>query len=284
MVCHPHIAFDPTSCVHVLSSSTAWMNWQHTPTGQLAKKWFEDHCAQAIAYVFGYYALQLGLPHYFTLSTSRIHTRCLVLEALEALEASENLEGLDKEKGHSHDMDSQQTQLLSRWSQLPLPSQSVDLITLPHTLENTQEPSALLAEVARVLVPEGHVWIGGFNAHSLWTKHLRRTLPLRQLMTVGQIKQQLQTHGLSIVQGQFGVYRPWATQADAWNRWQWLDLAGNRWWPAWGACYSLLAVKRVAGLQLQGSAWSRWQPPWKTAPASATASHLPSSFFSGKKS
>jgi hypothetical protein len=271
MVCHSPLEFDSTSCLQASSSRAAWMNWLCTPTGKLAKTWLEESCAQAITDVFGYYALQLGGPGYCTLSTSRIQTRCLVLETLEALESFDDM-------GHS------QGQLLSRWTQLPLPSQSVDLITLPHTLECHPEPSALLAEVARVLVPEGHVWLGGFNAHSLWTKPLRRTLPLRQLMTVGQIKSELQSHGLSIVQGQFGVYRPWVTHADAWRRWQWLDLAGNRWWPAWGACYSLLAVKQVAGLQLQNPVWSRWQLPWKAAPASAVSSHTSSPFFSGERS
>jgi hypothetical protein len=42
---------------------------------------------------------------------------------------------------------------------------------------------------------------------------------------------------------------------------EWMDRAGPRWWPIFGAAYFLVAVKRVHGVRLMGAAW-------KAAPAS----------------
>ena len=52
--------------------------------------------------------------------------------------------------------------------QLPLASQSVDLVVLPHVLEGHPNPHDVLREVERVLMPEGQVVISGFNTASLW--------------------------------------------------------------------------------------------------------------------
>src|SRR3989441_4060051 len=52
--------------------------------------------------------------------------------------------------------------------QLPLASQSVDLVALPHVLEFHHNPHDVLREVERVLMPEGQVVISGFNSASLW--------------------------------------------------------------------------------------------------------------------
>src|SRR5690606_4575216 len=51
---------------------------------------------------------------------------------------------------------------------LPLASQSVDLLVLPHTLEYADDPHAVLREAERVLIHEGRLIIAGFNPWSLW--------------------------------------------------------------------------------------------------------------------
>lgn len=58
--------------------------------------------------------------------------------------------------------------VISAPSELPLASDSVDAILLPHSLEMTRDPHALLREVDRVLTARGHLLILGFNPISLW--------------------------------------------------------------------------------------------------------------------
>jgi hypothetical protein len=65
-----------------------------------------------------------------------------------------------------------------------------------------------------------------------------------------------------VEQGEFGCYRP-AMRSEKWlQRFEWLDLAGARWWPILGSAYFLVAVKRVRGMRLLG-------PAWKAKPALA---------------
>ncbi len=60
---------------------------------------------------------------------------------------------------------------------LPLASGSVDVVVLVHQLEFTPRPHQVMREAARVLAPEGHMLVLGFNPISLWG--LRRVLSAR---------------------------------------------------------------------------------------------------------
>jgi SAM-dependent methyltransferase len=51
---------------------------------------------------------------------------------------------------------------------LPFPSDSIDAIVLPHTLELVEDPYAVLREAERVLCAEGCLTICGFNPFSGW--------------------------------------------------------------------------------------------------------------------
>jgi len=47
-------------------------------------------------------------------------------------------------------------------------SDSIDAVFLPHVLETTDDPHAVLREVDRILRPDGHVVIAGFNPWGWW--------------------------------------------------------------------------------------------------------------------
>jgi hypothetical protein len=80
-----------------------------------------------------------------------------------------------------------------------------------------------------------------------------------ELIGLGRLKDWLSLLGFEIEQGGFGLYKP-AIKSEKWlSKFKWLELAGNRWWPIFGDCYYLVAVKRVRGMRLMG-------PGWKTAP------------------
>ena len=56
---------------------------------------------------------------------------------------------------------------------LGIGTDSVDAVLLPHTLERTASPHGILREVDRVLRPDGHLIVLGFNAVSAWgLRHL----------------------------------------------------------------------------------------------------------------
>lgn len=51
---------------------------------------------------------------------------------------------------------------------LAVATDSVDAVFLPHILESSEDPHAVLREVDRILRPDGHVVIAGFNAWGWW--------------------------------------------------------------------------------------------------------------------
>ena len=151
---------------------------------------------------------------------------------------------------------------------LPFPNASIDLIVLPHALEQARDPHQTLREVERVLVPEGRVVIAGFNPASLWglrqrAGHLRRGLGFGReqrlyLPRAGEfigywrLRDWLRLLGFEVEAGRFGCWRP-PLRSDKWlQRFAWMDRIGDRWWPVLGAVYFLVAVKRVRGMRLVG--------------------------------
>jgi SAM-dependent methyltransferase len=188
--------------------------------------------------VFGFRAVQIGLPEVDFLRQNRIPYRfSLALEPGAALAADP--------------------------LQLPLASQSVDLVALPHVLEFHHNPHDVLREVERVLMPEGHIVISGFNTLSLWR--------LRQLFTWGhaaspwdakfigllRLRDWLRLLGFELTGGKFGCYAPPFVQPHWLERFAFMEKAGARWWPLLGGMYVIRAVKRVHGMRVVTPAWRR---------------------------
>lgn len=149
---------------------------------------------------------------------------------------------------------------------LPFDNRSVDIMLLPHTLEFADDPHTVLREVGRVLTPEGHVVILGFNPLSLWG--LWRLLRRRRLsapwnghfLQLARIKDWLKLLDFEIAGGKMLYYRPPLTRETTMDRLRFLEKAGDRWWPLAGAVYLLVAKKRVAGM-------TPLRPEWRTAKA-----------------
>ena len=133
-------------------------DWLRSPLGQHLLAWERQQFDLAVADVFGFHALQLGLPEIDALATNRMPHRWLVTPAPQP---------------GAH--------LVTEFSALPFPASSLDLVVLPHALELSPDPHATLREVERVLVPEGRVIITGLNPLSLWGLRQRRTSLYRRL-------------------------------------------------------------------------------------------------------
>ena len=67
---------------------------------------------------------------------------------------------------------------------LAVATDSIDAVFLPHVLETTEDPHAVLREVDRILRPDGHVVVAGFNPWGWWG--VRHYLSRRRFPTGGQ--------------------------------------------------------------------------------------------------
>ncbi len=115
----------------------SFSEWFSTaPLGQYLLVREQTYYDAAVADIFGFHALQLGLPEHNFLRANRISHQCHVVS-----------DGV--------------AELRADYRDLPLVSNSVDLLLLPHVLEFHDDPHQILREVQRVLVPEGQVAIIG---------------------------------------------------------------------------------------------------------------------------
>lgn len=227
-------------------------DWFETPPGRYLLDWEREQFNDAVADVFGYHALQLGLPELDALQANRMPHRWL---------ASEH-------PGQPASERQPQAAIVTDFCALPFPEASLDLVVLPHTLEINAEPHATLREVERVLVPEGRVILCGLNPASLWGLRQRRAglyrkLGFGELFLPGEgefigywrMRDWLRLLGFEVESGRFGCYRPSVATEQWLGRFEWMDKAGSRWWPIFGAVYFIVAVKRVRGMKLLGPAW-----------------------------
>jgi SAM-dependent methyltransferase len=175
--------------------------------------------------------------------------------------------------------DGNRVAVINRYEELPFATHSIDLVVMPHILEFASDPHQVLREVERILVPEGHVIITGFNPYSMWgvRQYMSRLGATAYLPRAGRfialprIKDWLKLLSFDVERGRFGCYVP-SVRSDRWlARWRFMEKAGDRWWPFLGALYMLAAVKRVRGMRLVGAIWkSKEEPARRLAPAATT--------------
>lgn len=217
--------------------------WLETPPGKYVRSWEQKQVDAMVGNVFGYHAIQVGLPHWDLLQANRIPRK-----------ARTHVEyALAGELGAS---------IVAEPESLPFESGSVDLLVLPHVLECSSDPHQVLREAERVLVPEGRVVISGFNPWSLWGISDRMPgidpllpVPAHLQVSLPRLKDWFKLLSFELDRGRFGCYRP-ACNNQVWlDRWAFMDKAGDRWWPVCGAVYVVSAIKRVAGMRLVGPNW-----------------------------
>lgn len=224
--------------------------WLETPAGRYVREWEQKRLGILTADIFGFNAMQIGLPQIDALCANRMPNKWLS-DTLPP-DASANNPAAPVVVVHD-------------FAELPFASASLDLVVLPHVLEFAEEPHQVLREVERVLIPEGQLIICGFNPASLWglrqvTGRLTGAhfLPLDgEFIGVPRIKDWLKLLNLDVNRGSFGCYAP-PFRSEKWlQRAAFMEKAGDRWWPYLGAVYMVQAIKRVKGMRLIGPAWSR---------------------------
>ena len=254
-------------------------DWLKTPPGAYLLAWERAHFDEAVSDIFGYHALQLGLPELDALRTNRMPHKWLAQTFMSGRPAQPLAQGYPLNGQDANFISSSCVALVADSAALPFPESSLDLVVLPHTLELGVDPHSALREVARVLVPEGRLVISGFNPASLWGLRQRRDHVYQRfgydeffLPNAGEyigywrLRDWLRLLDFEVESARFGCYRPALASRQWLDRFEWMDKAGERWWLIFGAVYFLVAVKRVRGMRLLEPAWKSRKTP-ATAPA-----------------
>ena len=210
--------------------------WFATPLGQYLLEKEQAYLDDVTPDIFGFHALQLGLSEVDLLRESRITHRMRIAST-------------------------DRPDIYAKCHELPLASQSIDLVVLPHVLEFASEPHAVLREVDRVMMPEGRLVIVGFNPWSLWG--LRSALGFSReqfpwngrFVSLLRVKDWLALLGFDVSAGRLVGYAPPFDSEKLRSRFGFMEPAGDRWWAVGGAVYMLQAIKRVRGMRLLTPAW-----------------------------
>lgn len=262
------------------AASISLAQWLHTPAGVDLLAWEQQQLDAAVADLFGFHALQLGMPALQGLRDNRMPHRWLAVDECDIHALSANHSGAVAASPLLQSLNHPRT--VEPWSQsqavpptlvcdfdaLPLDAQSMDLLLLPHALELAEDPHRALGEVDRVLRPEGHVVILGFNPASLWglrqrLGHVRRSVGLGhnkplfmpragEFIGYRRLRDWLRLLSFDVVSARFGCYRPPLNSEQWLQRCAWMEHVGERWWPVFGSVYMVVAVKRVRGMRLVG--------------------------------
>jgi len=229
----------------------SWPDWLDQPMGQWVQSKESALLLEAVPNLFGYVALQVG---YWggtneVFAQSRVRHKCLVLPPQ-----------VDCTSDCSH--------VVADMEYLPIATESVDVVVLPHTLESVHRPHHFLREIDRVLVAEGHVLILGFNPYSLWGLACQlplawQILPERlHLLSLSRVSDWLSLLGYDIVLARRHLYEPPLRQTHLFAHFDFLDAVGSRLWPQLAGGYMLLARKRRFGLT---PLRPRWRPQRRLA-------------------
>jgi SAM-dependent methyltransferase len=224
--------------------SIALDGWLKQPAGEYVRAWEQSMLDKLTSDIFGFNALQIGLPQMDCLAASRMPNKWIANDVL--------LENPINKITLLHDFDD-----------LPFATHSIDLVVLPHVLEFAEEPHQILREVERVLIPEGRVIICGLNEASLWgaRQGVGRLAGGQFLPGSGdfisflRLKDWLQLLNMEVGRSHFGCYAPPFNNQSWLQRFHFMEDAGQRWWPFFGAAYVVQAIKRVKGMHLIGPAW-----------------------------
>jgi len=210
--------------------------WLASPLGDYLRTQEQALFDEAVGDVFGFNAVQVGMLQMDLLRSSRIP---FTLKA-----------------------DLQQGKVRCDLVQLPLLSNSIDLLLLPHGLDFSLNPQETLREAERVLVAEGHLILSGFNPISAWG--LKRmvsrhgTYPWNSsFLSLLRIKDWLALLGFEVVSSRMACYSPPFRKATWLQRFQFMDKAGGRCWPMMGGVYFVVAKKKVVGMRLIRPAWKQ---------------------------
>lgn len=233
--------------------------WSESVLGEYVKT--QEHALYntAVFDLFGLHAVQMGCAKENLLENSRIPNRHI-----------------------ASDYETPLSDLRCDDDFLPFAENSMDLLLLPHRLEFSERPHQTLREADRVMMPDGHVIISGFNPWSSWglkfvfKKILHRYFFKRhdwypediypwhaQLISLRRLKDWLALLGFEVISVKKACHVPPFNSEKLHRRFTWIDrlcqntlsrVGCNQ----FGGVYFVVAKKRVPGV-------TPLKPKWKAA-------------------
>jgi SAM-dependent methyltransferase len=206
--------------------------WYATQAGQATLAAVQATVTRMTADVFGYYALETGVlaGKQNFLSESRIASHfslgTVLGESVSAVGTPEHL---------------------------PFDFTNLDLVVASHALDCTPQPHQVLREIERVLVPEGHCILIGFNPFSFrglgqlryW--HRRKQMPCHTYSTF-RVREWLNVLGFEVLETVSVGFCPAFGGEQLFQHTRWLDALGDKFKLRVGNVMIIHAQKKVSNM------------------------------------
>ena len=155
---------------------------------------------------------------------------------------------------HHHFASETMPPIIAEFDRLPFATESMDLVILPFVLSQHPNAHAVLREAQRVVCGYGQLLVLDLNPYSLWRVQSKRLQAAtgcqhQQAMTPRHLADWLQLLDMQPDLSRYINYLPLCQNKQQAQKWQWLEAAGNRWWPQAAAMYAMLAVKQTVSLK-----------------------------------
>ena len=151
------------------------------------------------------------------------------------------------------------------FEQLPLPSESIDVVILHHLLDFSAHPHQVLREAARVMIPGGHMVLIGFNPFSLLgLSRLLFSSAAHQCgnqLRAARVADWMNLLDLQANNVERGFFRLPLQQRELLAKTTWMERVGARWCLPWGGFYIIVARKEVARMRTIKLNWRGEKKP-----------------------
>jgi len=243
------------------SVSNRLKKWFECPLGKYLAEHEITRLENILSNLFGYHFMQIGTVFGTSiLNSTRIGHRLLVQ--------------LEDEGPIQSDVS-----LICAPAYMPIASDSIDVVVLPHVLEYSPNPHKLLREIERVLIGEGHLVITGFNPWSLcgvWRLMLawRDEPPWNgHFFSFTRIHDWFSLLDLEIIRTERFFYRPPLMNRQLFGRFAFLEKLGSYCWAVFGGVYIIVVRKRVVPLTPIKLIWHKRRRMIESSMAKTTASN-----------
>jgi len=228
-----------------------WNQWLNQGLGVQLLNAEKDLLEGFLNGIYGKHVLLIGVPAQGELIKSLLVPYHLLLSPLLTTPPKDEIRGIE-----------------STLNELPIASGSVSLVVLPHSLELVDNPRQVLSEACRIVQPEGHIIICGFNPFSLWG--VRKWFPQkkdlqlnRRFHKAGTIINWLNLADFELIRLARTFYRPPLANEKISKSLRFLEWIGRKCHLPWGGVYMLMARAKVVPLTP-----IRWR--WKQSLAAVT--------------
>lgn len=220
-----------------------WNHWLSQSFGSAVRSVEQKYLYELLANYFGKHGLLIGVPQQAELIKTSVTACHSLLSPLFDRNASLNtIEG--------------------DFFELPILSGSVDLVLLPHSLECTENPRQLLAESCRIVKPEGHIVIVGFNPMSWWgvrkffTKknHMPWSMNFLQMT---KVKKWLNLADFELIKQETILFSPPIHSKKLLHKFKLFEWLGRKIFKPFGGVYILVAKAKVVPLTPIRMSWQQ---------------------------